>query len=159
MAVLYCRITGHMKRQNSQLLQEAEERCRQSGRQWTSQRADVLSVLADQQGPVTAYELLDAIKSVHPNPKPATVYRALEFFMELGLVHKLDSANRFVLCSHQHEEHRAQFLICDNCGHVDEVPVAAKLLAALEEQSARLEFAMADKGLEIHGLCARCRQH
>ncbi|EKE77863.1 Fur family transcriptional regulator [Gallaecimonas xiamenensis] len=149
-----------MKRQTSQLLREAEDRCRQSGRQWTAQRADVLAVMADQTGPVTAYELLDAIKSVHPNPKPATVYRALEFFMELGLVHKLDSANRFVLCSHQHQHHTAQFLICDGCGHVDEIPVPAKLLDVLEEQSARLDFEMADKGLEIHGHCSNCRhQH
>ncbi|WKE64073.1 Fur family transcriptional regulator [Gallaecimonas kandeliae] len=144
----------------SQLLKDAEERARQSGRQWTSQRADVLRVMADQAGPVTAYELLDAIKVVHPNPKPATVYRALEFFMELGLVHKLDSANRFVLCQHQHGQlhHRAQFLICDDCGQVKEIPVAPKLLAALEEQARVQGFQMAGKGLEVHGRCGQCRQ-
>ncbi|WP_192954853.1 Fur family transcriptional regulator [Gallaecimonas mangrovi] len=150
-----------MNSHTQQLLIEAEQRCRQSGRQWTSQRADVLSVLADCRGPVTAYELLDAIKAVHPNPKPATVYRALEFFMELGLVHKLDSANRFVLCSHQHEHHhRAQFLICDSCGHVDEVPVPGNLLKLLESEADKLGFTMADKGLEIHGKCRDCtKQH
>lgn len=141
------------------LLEEAQRRCRQQGRQWTNQRADVLAIMAEQRTPVTAYELLEAIRVVHPNPKPATVYRALDFFMALGLVHKLDSDNRFILCQHHHEHHTAQFMICDDCGQVQEMPISAVLQQELEQQAAKLGFEMTRQGMEIHGHCVRCRKN
>ena len=43
------------------------------------------------------------------------MYRALEFLLEHGFVHKIESLNAFVSCPHPQQPHRTQFLICDAC--------------------------------------------
>ena len=52
-----------------------------------------------QSQPIGAYALLDEIKLEHKSAAPPTVYRALDFLMEHGLVHRIQSLNAFVGCN------------------------------------------------------------
>ena len=56
---------------------------------------------------------------------PPTVYRALDFLLEQGLIHKLESLHAFVGCDHPEHPHSSEFLICVDCGEVAELEDAA----------------------------------
>ncbi len=51
-----------------------------------------------QDGAISAYDLLDLLREAEPQAKPPTVYRALDFLLEQGFVHKVESTNSYVLC-------------------------------------------------------------
>ncbi len=49
---------------------------------------------------ISAYDLLDLLREIEPQAKPPTVYRGLEFLMEQGFIHKIESTNSYVVCHH-----------------------------------------------------------
>jgi Fur family zinc uptake transcriptional regulator len=105
--------------------------------------------------PLGAYELLDRMRGVVNNPAPPTVYRALDFLLEQGLVHKLESLHAYVGCAHPDHPHASQFLICDDCGEVAEVedPTVANSLKAAGKA---IGFHTKRPVVELLGICAQC---
>ena len=139
----------------SQLLERAESLCRERGVRLTEQRKTVLRLLSMSDKPLSAYELLDRMRGVFKNPAPPTVYRALDFLLEQGLVHKLESLHAYVGCAHPEHPHASQFLICDDCGEVAEVedPGMDKSLNALRKT---FGFRTKRPVMELLGTCAQC---
>ncbi|MEI2734956.1 MAG: transcriptional repressor [Rhodoblastus sp.] len=88
----------------------------------TPGRKAVLDILESARRPIGAYEMIDILAaSAGRRPAPTQVYRALDFLVEQGLVHRLASRNAYLACGHGHEASEpVAFLICDGCGHVDE---------------------------------------
>ena len=103
-----------------------------------------------------AYELLDELKQTESSAKPATVYRTLDFLLELGLIHRLESTNAFVACHHFDCHHPVQFLICDQCGEVKEIQ-SAGLKDTLDKQAMSHGFIVNKQTIEAHGTCAACQ--
>ena len=114
------------------------------------------ALLLEQQGSVGAYELLDSLKETETSAKPATVYRTLDFLMELGLIHRLESTNAFVACHHFDCNHPVQFLICDTCGEVKEIQ-SSGLKDTLNKQAESHGFKVTKQTIEAHGTCASCQ--
>lgn len=85
----------------------------------TPQRPEVLRLMSLQDGAISAYDLLDLLREAEPQAKPPTVYRALDFLLEQGFVHKVESTNSYVLC-HLFDQptHTSAMFICDRCGAV-----------------------------------------
>ena len=106
--------------------------------------------------PLTAYEILDLLRPKDPSATPAGVYRSLDFLIELGLVHRIDSAKSFVACAMPDHAHPSQMLVCRRCGTVVEIedPGVAKATASLGR---RLGFALDRNTIEFVGLCPSCR--
>ena len=77
-----------------------ERACNERGLRLTPIRANVLRLIADAGKPVKAYELLEKVREGKGAgaDAPPTVYRALDFLMANGFVHKLESVNAFVAC-------------------------------------------------------------
>ncbi|WP_446751374.1 zinc uptake transcriptional repressor Zur [Vibrio sp. S17_S38] len=145
---------------NKRLLQQVLERCQQKGVRLTSQRQQVLELIWQQKGSSTAYELLDKLKVNEPQAKPPTVYRALEFLLEQGFIHRVESTNSFVSCcffgDHPHEhKHFSHLLICDQCGDVSELQDDA-LVALLTKNIEDHGFALTNHVIETHGTCKNC---
>ena len=139
----------------NRVLKRAEALCRERGVRLTDQRKTVLRLLCASDKPISAYELLDQMRGVVTNPVPPTVYRALDFLLEQGLVHKLESLHAYVGCTHPDHPHASQFLICDDCGEVAEVEdasVAESLTAAGEAIGFRTKRPI----VEVLGTCAQC---
>jgi Fur family zinc uptake transcriptional regulator len=139
-----------------ELLGKADSLCQKRGVRLTDQRRRVLEILSELSRPAGAYELLDRLKPGLPGATPPTVYRALEFLLAQGLVHKLESLNAYVGCHHPGEPHRSQFLICRLCGEVREVEdggVDRSLGSLLDAEG----FSPERRVVEITGRCARCR--
>jgi Fur family zinc uptake transcriptional regulator len=87
---------------------------------------------------------------------PPTVYRALDFLLANGFIHKLESVNAFVACHHPSTaQHSVPFLICDRCHSAVELE-DEQVVAALDERARALGFVPQAQTLEVHGLCARC---
>ncbi|MGL9774054.1 MAG: zinc uptake transcriptional repressor Zur [Sodalis sp. (in: enterobacteria)] len=77
------------------LLSQAEELCEQRNVRLTPQRQEVLRLMSQQNGAISAYDLLDLLRQSEPQAKPPTVYRALDFLLEQGFVHRVESTNSF----------------------------------------------------------------
>lgn len=137
-------------------LTKARLYCEGKGARFTSLREKVYELLLIKQGAVGAYDLLDELKVTESSAKPATVYRTLDFLLEFGLIHKLESTNAFVACHHFDCSHPVQFLICDLCGEVKEIQ-SEGLKDTLDKQADSVGFSVTKQTIEAHGMCAECQ--
>ena len=137
-------------------LEAAADSCARQGGRLTELRRLVLELVLEADRPVGAYELLEQLRQRHAGAAPPTVYRALDFLVAYGLVHKLALQNAFVSCSGGgHHAHPAQLLVCRSCGSVAELE-DADIRAALVRAATAYGFAVGDGALEVPGLCADC---
>lgn len=122
----------------------------------TKNQGLVFGALTSAEGPLTAYAILDQLRD-DGFRAPLQVYRALEKLLEFGLVHRLESLNAFVACSHPgcSSHHAVAFAICETCGHVSEfAPDAA--LADLSSWAEKAKFRPSKTTIELRGTCATC---
>ena len=138
------------------ILSQAEALCLQRNVRLTPQRLEVLRLMSQHHGAISAYDLLDLLRASEPQAKPPTIYRALDFLLEQGFVHRVESTNSYVVCHHFEEpSHTSAMLICDRCGavaekHADGVENILKSLAL------SCGFALTNSVIEAHGLCREC---
>lgn len=138
------------------LLHAAEQTCAKNGAQLTALRREVLELVLKAGGPVTAYQLLDQLKSTRKSAVPPTIYRSLEFLLENGLIHKIERLNAFVSCAEADHHHAdAQFLICKACGTVTELEDHA-ISEALALAASKCGFVPCRTVVEMDGFCANC---
>ena len=149
-----------------ELMERAEALCTRRGAQLTELRRQVLALVLAADQPVGAYALLDKLKAQRAGAAPPTVYRALDFLLEQGLIHKVERLNAFVGCTdtldhpadcscEAEHDHPHQFLICKQCGATVEISDHA-VAHALEKAAARAGFTLARATVEIEGLCGTC---
>ena len=136
-------------------LRDAEYTCQRMGLRLTHTRKRVLELLWQQHTPVKAYDILQMMHRENPRAAPATVYRALEFLQQAGLVHRIESLNAFVGCGDPSRPHDGQFFICRQCGAVAEIH-EPKISRLLQEQARLLGFQSDHPLVEIQGRCPRC---
>jgi len=135
-----------------------ERACLERGLRLTATRARVLTLIARAGAPVKAYDLLDRMREGGDGgmAAPPTVYRALDFLLANGFIHKLESINAFVACHHPNSaQHSVPFLICNRCHSAIELEDAS-IVSALDTAARSLGFAPQAQTLEVHGLCAKC---
>lgn len=140
----------------AQAIAEAERVCAKRGARLTPIRRRVLELVWEGHGPVGAYDILERLSGERRRAAPPTVYRALDFLAEHGLVHRIESRNAFVGCAQPGAAHRAHFLLCGACGDAAELDDAA-LHAALAGLAARAGFTIERETVELRGLCPKCR--
>jgi Fur family transcriptional regulator, zinc uptake regulator len=139
-------------------LTHAERVCAGRAQKFTPIRRQVLKALLSSHRPLGAYEVIDALAKTMPRPAPITVYRALDFLMANGLVHRIESRNAFLACAHDHDAAAmVAFLICERCGSVGEIP-AAPAAQGLNSAARATGFAPKLSVVEITGTCAHCQQ-
>ena len=135
---------------------QVEAVCARKGLQLTPLRRRVLSILDESAGPLGAYAIIEKLSKVEGKAiAPPTVYRTLEFFMENGFLHKIESRNAFAPCEHVGHAHYGVLLVCDKCGHSDEIEDAS-LDGHLRQTAERAGFALHPQMLELKGLCRNC---
>jgi Fur family zinc uptake transcriptional regulator len=138
-------------------LLHAERICGERAQKLTPIRRHVLQALLKSHKPLGAYEIIDELATQMPRPAPITVYRALDFLMANGLVHRIESRNAYLACAHDHDAAAlVAFLICDRCGSVGEIP-AASVAQSLNSAARASGFAPKLSVVEITGTCAHCQ--
>jgi len=144
-------------------LDRAQAACAARGAQLTELRRQVLRLILAAPQPIGAYALLDRLRAERPGAAPPTVYRALDFLQEQGLVHRVERLNAFMPCAgpepHGHcghgHDHPHQFLICAGCGATAEI-CDDSVTAAVSSAARAAGFVLHRSTVEIEGICATC---
>jgi Fur family zinc uptake transcriptional regulator len=140
----------------SAAIAHAEAQCAARAQRLTPMRRQVLEALLASHKPLGAYEIIECLGQKN-RPAPITIYRALDFLRENGLVHRIESRNAFVACVHNHGSgDLVVFLICESCGAVGEAP-GGHVADALKASSRAAGFAPKSPLIEIAGICSHCR--
>jgi Fur family zinc uptake transcriptional regulator len=135
----------------------AEELCAARAQRLTPMRRHVLEALLASHRPLGAYEIVERLADPG-RPAPITVYRALDFLRDNGLVHRIESRNAFVACVHNHADNDiVVFFLCERCGAVGEAPGGA-VAETLKASARAVGFAPKCPVIEIAGICAHCRE-
>ena len=146
------------RRCQRQLLSEAKQLCAKRKLRLTSRRRQVFEILLASHQPMGAYDILAAMNRADDGERiaPPIVYRALDFLMGEGLIHRIESKNAFISCVQPGHRCAAQFLICRECDQVAEFESMDKTLAAAADN---FGFAVDHSVVEITGVCAECQKH
>lgn len=138
-------------------LRHAEALCAERAQRLTPIRRQVLELLLASHKPLGAYEIMDRAAARGGRPAPITIYRALDFLREHGLVHRIESRNAFIACVSNHGRGElVVFLICERCGDVGEAASAA-VADELRAAAGAAGFTPKAPVIEVTGLCAHCR--
>jgi len=141
-------------RGDCRVLDKAEALCSARGARLTAQRRRVLEIIGRAGRPIGAYEILDLMRDGAP-AAPPTVYRALDFLVEQGLVHKLETLHAYVGCTKPEHPHSSQFLICAECGAVTELD-DERFAGRLRSIETETGFKPQRPIIEVIGTCAAC---
>ncbi|SJN59848.1 MULTISPECIES: zinc uptake transcriptional repressor Zur [Vibrio] len=138
------------------LTKQIEEICAARGVRLTSQRKQVFELICSSRKASSAYELLEALQQSEPQAKPPTVYRALDFLMGQGFIHRVESTNSYIsCCSCNAHKHFSHLLICKQCSDVTELQDET-LVSSLEHNAEKHGFKITNHVIESHGICQTC---
>ena len=139
-------------------LAKAERLCAERGVRLTPTRRQVLQLVLESHQAAKAYDLLDRLKPTLKGATPMTIYRALQFLQDQGLVHRVETLNAFVGCTHEgtHHPDTLVMLICESCQQIEEHSIPA-LRAVLREAMVECGFERHRETLEVYGACQACQ--
>ena len=140
---------------NMSLMEKAVEYCERHKYRLTEPRKQVLKIFTSSKNPLGAYEVLRKLGRSIKNPKPPTVYRAIDFWQKHNFIHRIESLNAYAACEAGHLHLGSQFMICDHCGDVNEAHVC-DLPQQLKDSIAKCTFVPIRWDFEIHGVCSKC---
>lgn len=140
----------------SDALDTADRRCRANGMQFTPVRRRVLEILLQEHRALGAYDILDRLRAEGLGSQPPVAYRALDFLVGQGLVHRVERLNAFIACTHPKADHAPAFLICRKCDAVAETS-AAPDQDAVGRAAELAGFQMERAVIEVEGLCPACK--
>jgi len=136
-------------------MQQAERICEARQCRFTESRRRVLELVCQYTQPVGAYTLLDDLKRDGMSAAPPTVYRALDFLLENGLIHRLATNNTYLACAHPQNHHEGLFLVCSQCGDTQEVHTSG-VIEAVKKNAKKCRFRVEHATVEVTGICHRC---
>jgi len=133
----------------------ANEKCRNNGVRLTPLRRQVLSIILESHIALTAMEILEKSGKDHP----PTIYRTLDFFIDLGIIHHIKCNNSYIACLHCDYQERPILLICSECKNVKERPIkkADEALSKEVMQWIDDDFQLTNRVIELVGICRSCR--
>ncbi len=136
-------------------LAEAEARSKAEGLRLTPTRRKVFEILLQEHRALGAYAILDRLREAGFGSQPPVAYRALEFLVAHGFVHKIERLNAFVACAHPGESHSPAFMICRVCDAVAEAQ-SAPAKGVLGEAARAAGFQIEQTVVEARGICPDC---
>lgn len=136
-------------------LHRAEAICTDRGLRLTAQRRRVLELVWENHAPIGAYDVLERLNVGGGRNAPSVVYRALDFLMAQGFVHRIASLNAYVGCECPGAPHTAQFLICRLCGTVAELH-DPRIGRAIRRGAGEVGFEVESTVVEVKGICPGC---
>lgn len=139
-----------------ELMAKADALCKREALRLTPTRRRVLELIVHSPGGAKAYDLLDALASENSSARPPTVYRAIDFLLNHGLIHRIESLSAYVRCTCPEHVQAYQLLICEVCGYVQELH-EEHIDQRLDAAAAKQGFFVEKKTIEVHGRCQDCQ--
>lgn len=147
---------AHSGRGAGELLAHADAICRDRGLNLTPLRRRVFEALANSSSPLGAYDLVEELGRER-RVSPISIYRALDFLIESGLIHRIALRNTYLPCHGDHgADETTVFLVCATCGAVDELASPA-LARGLDRVARSVDFTPRSRTVELEGECVQCR--
>ena len=147
---------------NKKIFASIEETCLKAGVRLTPKKREIFETLFNKKKALSAYEIADLLKEKNHTATPVmSIYRALDFFKERGLVHKINSLNCYSICSHiscKHKHDLTRLAVCLDCHSVDEVSSNTSIKKTLEKSLNEINFKLQNQQIELLGLCVKCRK-
>lgn len=142
-------------------LKLAEQICKIKDARLTKKRRQVLTLLLLCEKAISAYDLIDLFKRQFSEELlPMTAYRNLDFLEEMQLAHRLNTANKYVACTHvgcKSSHVLPHFLICQKCSRVDELNnYTTNSLVDLENKAEQTGYQLSSPQIELNGICNEC---
>lgn len=142
----------------SKSLKNARIYCEENKYRFTEPRERVLKTLLNHNKPMGAYDIIKALSTKQHQVKPATVYRAIDFWQQHGFIHKINSLNSYTACCHEHAHIHSFIAICDWCNEsfelADDDGLPETVINALQKN----HFLLKQSTTELHGQCKRCER-
>ena len=133
----------------------AQARCANESLRFTPVRQKTLEILLQEHRALGAYEVLDRLRESGFGSQPPVAYRALDFLVENGFVHKIEKLNAFIACTNPDKFHSPAFMICRKCESVAEAQSQHER-GALGEAAKAVGFLIEKTVVEAEGLCPAC---
>ena len=127
----------------------------QAGIRVTEPRRAVAGLIANRDGHFTAADLVAQSRRQRLAIGRATIFRALDLFVDLHLVERLDlpsGEHAYVACEPAHHHH----VVCSRCGRSVEVEDFG-MSDVTREVARRTGFRIERHRLELFGVCPDCR--
>jgi Fur family zinc uptake transcriptional regulator len=138
------------------ILNRADALAVERGLLLTTLRRQVYELVLTADRPIGGYGVLAALEPQRGRVPPTTVYRALDFLIENGFIHRIESKNAFFACNNIGKPHQGQFLICEQCGHALEIP-GSELAKKLSRSGPAHGFEVRSQVVELSGICGDCK--
>lgn len=146
-----------LKRERNAGVQSALALCAQRGAQMTDVRRMVLETLWCADQPLGAYDLMSVLEARSQRKfSPPTIYRTLDFLLDLGLIARIESRNAYVPCADPDRRNAAMYFVCDQCSTSVEIE-NPDLEALVTKDAQSLGFEVGRRIVELQGTCASCR--
>ena len=124
----------------------------------TGSRLSVAKVLHDSPSALTAKEIHDLVVKSGHKTNLVSVYRILSTLTELGLAHRIGSADGYVACKlGEVHSNDTEHWVCSSCGNVTEVTVAQNMASATRDHLIAQGFSPSAIHIEIEGECRDCQ--
>ena len=133
----------------------AESHCAAQSLRLTPVRRRTLEILLHEHRALGAYEVLERLSEGGFGSHPPLAYRALDFLVANGFVHRVERLNAFVACSHPGATHTPAFMICRRCDSVAEA-VASPARGTLGQAARAVGFRIERTVVEAEGVCPDC---
>lgn len=135
-------------------LEDSVQLLKDRGYKITKPRLAVLDVLSKAELSLSAYDIEERIPKNIPT-NVVTVYRVLNVFEELGIVHRIHTKEGYVRCDFELQHGCHYFAVCDKCGRTDEFlyddPCLLKKIVPKN-----LPFKNLKHITEVSGICNNC---
>jgi len=129
-------------------------KCLESGRSATPQRMSIIDELCTARKNLSAYDLRDSLKNKGSSFNISTIYRVLDFWIDVGVVHKMESSNTYLVCNDSHTNHFHVLLHCTSCKSVEESCQVSAMLSLPTSNKFKVSGGQA---VELNGLCRKCK--
>jgi Fur family zinc uptake transcriptional regulator len=134
-----------------------EAQCVADGHRLSGMRRDIYRYLLAQHQPQTAYQIIEGLESVlDRRPSPLSVYRGLDFLVEIGRLHRLESLKAYTACEEpDHHHHAGVLFLCSDCGTAQEMDSPA-IESWITQHAGQTGFQPKRQVLEVLGTCRKC---
>lgn len=131
--------------------------CMEKNESLTPNRLLILDILLESDKPISAYDINSIIRDRGKNLNISSVYRVIEFWVRLNVIHKISYLNKYMLCDNTDEKHTHITNICTSCLTVIETCNESMGLD-LKESSKKLGVVLSpDINIEIPVICQKCQ--
>ena len=141
-------------------IEKAEQIFKETKNLFSQKRKAILHILLETNHPLSAYEITERYQNkTYGKIAPMSVYRIMDLFITLNLVHKINSLNKFIACAHiqcQHA-HDLVLLICQKCSSITESHFKQNNADDVSDQIIPKGFKLSTTPWEIQGICSACQ--